>query len=269
MTAVVEEGGRWIPPVVDLTRAHDARVYDYLLGGCHNFAVDRALANRAITAMPLIREVAQANRAFLHRVVRACVQAGVHQFLDLGSGIPGHGNVHDIAQAVDPRCRVAYVDIDPVAHAHGQLVLSESENTALVNADLLDPPGVLHHPAVREVLDFDQPVAVLLLLVLHLVPDQRDPDAVLSAYRAALPEGSMLALSHLSPDQGTEGFDEVTKVFHERMTDIEVRGYDRFAEFFTGFDLVEPGITTVDRWRPEQDCASAVPLYGGLGVKRR
>jgi SAM-dependent methyltransferase len=267
MTPVVE-GGR-IPPVVDLTRAHDARVYDYLLGGSHNFAVDRALANQAIAAMPQVREIALANRSFLRRVVRACVRAGVRQFLDLGSGIPGSGNVHDVAQGIDPTCRVAYVDVDPVALAHGRLILAGSQGVALVNADLLDPSSVLHHPEVREVLDFDQPIAVLLLLVLHLVPDGHDPDGVLAEYRAALPEGSMLALTHPTPDQGTEGFDEATRVFQERMTDIAVRGYDRFADFFTGFDLVEPGITTVDRWRPEHDGAACVPMYGGLGVKRR
>jgi hypothetical protein len=256
-----------LPPIVDLTRPNDARVYDYLLGGAHNFAVDRELARQAVAAMPIIRQVALANRAFLHRVVRVCVQSGVRQFLDLGSGIPGIGNVHEIAQAVDPRCKVAYVDLDPVVHAHGQLILADTPNTALINADLLNAREVLNHRAVRGLLDFTEPIAVLALLSLHFVPDDRDPDSALAQYRDAIPVGSLLALSHPTPDRTFEGLDDAIDLFAQEYERPAVRDYDRFARFFDGFELLEPGITTLSHWRPDREGAEEVPVNGGLGVK--
>jgi len=256
------------PPIVDLTRPNDARVYDYLLGGAHNFAVDRELAKQAVAAMPIIKQVALANRAFLHRVVRVCVRKGVRQFLDLGSGIPGVGNVHEIAQAVDPRCKVAYVDLDPVVHAHGQLILADTPNTALINADLLNAREVLNHRDVRGLLDFDEPTAVLALLSLHFVQDDQDPEGALAAYRDAVPVGSLLALSHPTPDPTFEGLDDAIDLFEQEYhLAPAVRGYDRFARFFDGFELLEPGITTLSHWRPDREGAEEVPVHGGLGVK--
>jgi hypothetical protein len=256
-----------VPPIVDLTKPNDARVYDYLLGGAHNFAVDRELAKQAVAAMPIIRQVALANRAFMHRVVRVCVHSGVRQFLDLGSGIPGVGNVHEVAQAIDPRCKVAYVDLDPVVHAHGQLILADTPNTALINADMLDARRVLDHEAVRGLLDFDEPIAVLALLSLHFVQDDRDPDAALATYRDAVPVGSLLALSHPTPDPTFEGLDDAVDLFEQEYLAPAIRGYDRFLRFFDGFELLEPGITTLSLWRPDREGAEEVPVHGGLGVK--
>jgi hypothetical protein len=263
---VVDREGR-IPPIVDLTRPNDARVYDYLLGGAHNFAVDRELAKQAVAAMPIIKQVALANRAFLHRVVRVCVQMGVRQFLDLGSGIPGVGNVHEIAQAVDPRCKVAYVDIDPVVHAHGQLILADTPNTALINADLLNPREVLDHRAVRGLLDFDQPIAVLALLSLHFVPDERDPEGALATYRDALAVGSMLGLSHPAGDTTAQGVSEAIDVFSQGHMVPVARDRERLVGFFEGFEVLEPGVTRVPRWRPDREGAEDAPLNGGLAVK--
>jgi hypothetical protein len=256
-----------VPPLVDLTRPNDARVYDYLLGGAHNFAVDREMAKQAVAAMPIIKQVALANRAFLHRVVRECVHAGIRQFLDLGSGIPGVGNVHEVAQAIDPSCRVAYVDLDPVVHAHGQLILADTPNTALINADMLDAKSVLRHDAVRGLLDFDQPIAVLALLSLHFVQDEQDPDSALATYRDAVVPGSMLALTHPAPDQTFEGLDDAIDLFEEKFAAPAVRDEARFTRMFDGFDLLEPGITTVARWRPDHDDAEEAPVFAGLGVK--
>lgn len=264
---MIEEARR-IPVGVDLTRASAARVYDYLLGGGHNFAVDRELARQALAALPSIRDIAIANRTFLHRVVRECVQAGVTQFLDLGSGIPGVGNVHEVARSVDPECRVVYVDIDPVAHAHGQLILSGLDRTAIVNADLLDPRSVLGHESVRGLLDFDRPIVVLVLLVLQFVPDHRNPIGVLGQYRDVLAPGSMLALTHPAPEDGTEGLDKAVTMFSDRLGDVRPRGYSQFAPMFSGFELLDPGITPVAQWRPDHGMHLDAPVLGGLGVKR-
>ncbi|WNV90071.1 SAM-dependent methyltransferase [Umezawaea sp. Da 62-37] len=256
-----------LPPIVDLTRPNDARVYDYLLGGAHNFAVDRELAKQVVAAMPEIKQVALANRAFLHRVVRESVRAGVRQFLDLGSGIPGVGNVHEIAQAIDPTCRVAYVDSDPVVHAHGELILADTPNTALINADLLDAADVLARRELRDLLDFEQPIAVLALLSLHFIPESQDPDGALAAYRDAIPEGSLLALSHPSVDPAHEGNDAIdlfTEGYSVRPTR---RDLVRFRRMFDGFELLEPGITPLSRWRPDRGGVEDVPVNGGLGVK--
>lgn len=256
-----------LPPIVDLTKPNDARVYDYLLGGAHNFAVDRELARQAVAAMPILRQVALANRAFLHRVVRVCVHAGVRQFLDLGSGIPGLGNVHEVAQAIDPRCAVAYVDVDPVVHAHGQLILSDTPGTALINEDLMNAEAVLEHPAVRGLLDFDEPIAVLGMLALHFVPDERDPEGALATYRDALPVGSMLGLSHPAGDTTAEGVDEAIDVFSQGHMVPVARDLERLTGFFEGFELLEPGVTRVPNWRPDREGSEDVPVNGGLGVK--
>ncbi|PRY42859.1 SAM-dependent methyltransferase [Umezawaea tangerina] len=256
-----------LPPIVDLTRPNDARVYDYLLGGAHNFAVDRDLAKQVVAAMPEVKQVALANRAFMHRVVRESVRAGVRQFLDLGSGIPGVGNVHEIAQSIDPTCRVAYVDSDPVVHAHGELILADSPNTALVNADLLDAADVLDRREVRDLLDFGQPVAVLGLLSLHFIQDHEDPDGALAVYRDAIPVGSLLALSHPAVDPAHEGNDAIDLFEQGYMVRPARRDLDRFRRMFDGFELLEPGITRLSQWRPDREGVEDVPVNGGLGIK--
>ncbi|MEO6090048.1 MAG: SAM-dependent methyltransferase [Umezawaea sp.] len=264
---MVDREDRMPSPTVDLSRPNDARVYDYLLGGAHNFAVDRELARQAVAAMPIIKQVVLANRAFLHRVVRACVRKGVRQFLDLGSGIPGVGNVHEVAQAIDPRCKVVYVDVDPVVHAHGQLILADTPNTALLNADLMNAREVLTNRNVRALLDFDEPIAVLTLLSLHFVRDEQDPESALAAYRDAIPVGSLLALSHPTPDPTLPGQDEVIDLFEQEYQRPTNRGYDRVVRFFDGFELLDPGVTSLPRWRPDREGAEDLPVYGGLGVK--
>jgi hypothetical protein len=176
--------------------------------------------------------------------------------------------VHEVAQAIDPSCRVAYVDLDPVVHAHGQLILADTPNTALINADMLDAEQILQHDAVRELLDFDQPIAVLALLSLHFVQDSQDPDVALATYRDAIVPGSLLALTHPAPDQTFAGLDDAIDLFEETFAAPAVRDEARFTRMFDGFELLEPGITMVARWRPDRDDAEEAPLFAGLAVKR-
>ncbi|MBT8226798.1 MAG: hypothetical protein HKP61_17235, partial [Dactylosporangium sp.] len=185
----------------DTTRASIARMYDFLLGGSRNFAADRAAAGRAVTQMPDLPAVLRANRAFLGRVVRHLLAAGVRQFLDLGSGIPTVGNVHEIAHRHDPTVRVVYVDLDPVAVLTADEILAGDPYTAVVRADLRRPDLILDHPDVRRLIDLDHPVAVLMVAVLHLVPDAEDPAGILDHLHQVLPAGSYLALSHMSPPE--------------------------------------------------------------------
>src|SRR5687768_6938834 len=180
---------------VDLTRPSAARVYDYYLGGAHNFAVDRQMAEQAIGLWPDLPLIMQANRAFLRRAVRFCVDAGIRQFLDLGSGIPTAGNVHEVAQSAAPDARVAYVDSDPVAVAYSRTILAENPLTVAVQADLRQPEQVLDHPEVRSLLNFDEPIAVMMVAVLHFVSDSDDPAAIIAGYREVMAPGSFLTIS--------------------------------------------------------------------------
>ncbi len=190
----------WAPQEVDIDRPSAARVYDYYLGGSHNFAVDREMAREAIADWPELPRIMQDNRAFMRRAVRLCVAAGIDQFLDVGSGIPTAGNVHEVAQAENPAARVVYVDIDPVAVAHARALLADDPRTGVVHADFLDVNAVLDAPDTRTVLDLDRPVALLAVALLHFVGDERRPGEALARYRDALVPGSHLVLSHASAD---------------------------------------------------------------------
>ncbi|HEY1318845.1 MAG TPA: SAM-dependent methyltransferase, partial [Streptosporangiaceae bacterium] len=180
----------WVPPGVDTKRANVARVYDYWLGGTHNFLADQDVA-RAIAAIePNVRVFARANRAFLGRAVRFLAAAGIHQFLDIGSGIPTEGNVHEVAQQAAPGARVVYADIDPVAIAHSKAILAGNEDATIIDGDLREPGKVLAHESTQRMLDFSQPVALLLMNVLHFISDAEDPRGIVARLRDALPSGS-------------------------------------------------------------------------------
>ncbi|HEY8474810.1 MAG TPA: SAM-dependent methyltransferase [Natronosporangium sp.] len=261
----------WAPEDVDINRPSAARIYDYLLGGSHNFAVDREAAKQALTYMPDIAVHARANRAFLYRAVRYLVDAGVRQFLDIGSGVPTVGNVHEVAQRIDPTARVVYVDIDPVAVAHSRAILAGNDRATVIQEDLRRPDAILDHPDLRAMLDFDKPIALLLVAILHAMPNEVDPHQIVARLTSQFVPGSHLVISHGTADglAVPAGFDSLTKRIEYPLT---LRGHAEVCRFFEGFELVEPGVVYVPQWRPEDpDDVGEHPersgQYAGVGRK--
>ncbi|MFK0110531.1 SAM-dependent methyltransferase [Streptomyces sp. NPDC091217] len=254
-------------------KASVARMYDAMLGGEHNFAIDREAVAAVTAIVPQVRTLARANRDFLGRAVRFLVESGVRQFIDLGSGIPTQGNVHEVAQAVSPGARVVYVDNDPVAVAHSASLLSGNPDADIVDADIRRPADILDSPRVGKLIDFDQPVAVLMNAILHFVTDEEDPAGVVTAFRDALPEGSWLAMSHATNQDRPDTAAAVGKLYRSRATSpVTARSYDEILSFFTGFDLVEPGLVHIPLWRPAPgqelpDDPSEFQGYVGVGRK--
>jgi hypothetical protein len=241
-------------PPFDISVANQARIYDYLLGGKDNYAADRAAVDAVLKVAPEMGFTARANRAFLGRVVRyLAAEAGIRQFLDIGTGIPTAGNTHQVAQAVAPESRVVYVDYDPVVLAHARALLTSSKSgaTQYVDADLRDTAAILGQAA--RLLDFSKPVAVTLLMILHVIPDSDDPYTIVAKVMDALPPGSYLAVSHLGAEllgqEAKEGFEDVVN----RMAQQQYigRNSEQMLRFFDGMDLVEPGLVRVEEWRPE------------------
>ncbi|GAA2645316.1 SAM-dependent methyltransferase [Dactylosporangium fulvum] len=244
----------WAPDGVDTTVPNAARVYDYALGGYHNFAVDREFAEQAMKAWPGIGRVAYANRAYLGRAVEWLVDAGVRQFLDIGSGIPTLGNVHEVAQALTPEARVMYVDIDEVAVTHSQAILAGNTRAAAVQGDLRRPQGILADPRVQELLDFGQPVAVLLVAVLHFVADEDDPAGIVRELSDALVGGSYVAVSHFTRTTGLDQEqDQVTKLYDQTPTSVRARTPQQVATILGGLELVEPGVVPATAWHPDPE----------------
>jgi SAM-dependent methyltransferase len=238
---------------VDPNRPSAARIYDRYLGGRHNFAVDRAVAQRAVDLVPNIPDIARANRAFLHRAVRYAAGRGVRQFLDIGSGIPTEGNVHEIARADDPGARVVYVDIDPTAVIHARQILGADPLTAVVQADLHDAERILTDPQVRALLDLDQPVCLLLIAMLHFVPDTPELRAALRRYHDTLAPGSLLAVSHATDSARPEEMARLADLYTRTGTSMVVRDAAHLLPLLEGWNLVEPGIVFSPLWRPEPD----------------
>ncbi|GAA2362105.1 SAM-dependent methyltransferase [Saccharopolyspora halophila] len=239
------------PEEIDLNKPNAARVYDYYLGGDHNFAVDRAMGDDAIRMWPELPLIMQANRAFLRRAVHYCVDQGIRQFLDLGSGIPTVGNVHEVAQLAAPDSRVVYVDTDPVAVAYSRTLLEGNDQASIVRADVRDPEAVLNSPEVAEQLDLDEPVALMMVALLHFVDDEANPREVITRYRDALAPGSYLAISHATDEGRPDLADEHADLYRKRTsTPMTMRSRARINEFFEGFELVEPGLVYMPQWRP-------------------
>jgi S-adenosyl methyltransferase len=241
----------WAPPNVDLHRPNAARVYDFLLGGACNFEQDRVFATRLLETMPEARNAARLNRQFLSRAVRFCVHQGVDQFLDLGSGIPTAGNVHEIAQAHDPECRVAYVDNEPVAVAHSCLLLADNDRADVVAGDLLHTDAVLGAGPVRRLIDFDRPMAVLMASVLHFVPDSANPGAAVARYVEAMAPGSYLVLSHVATTE-LQRSEDSWRMYSETTTPGAGRTRAEIADLMAGTELVAPGIVWTPQWRPDR-----------------
>jgi SAM-dependent methyltransferase len=256
---------------VEPDKASPARVYDWFLGGSHNFAVDREVAARTVELMPEVPDMARANRHFLRRAVLAAAQAGIDQFLDLGSGIPTVGNVHEVAREVHPAARVAYVDLDPVAVEHSRAILGDDPDSYVLQGDLLDPASVLADEGVRALLDLRRPVCVLMVAVGHFVADTDAFAAAIAAYRDAVASGSELVMSHGSSERRTAETDEVVEIYHRRAASTRGRDRAEMARLLEGWQPVEPGLTEIQAWRPEPDAAeppfSRFSIWGVVAVK--
>jgi hypothetical protein len=267
----VTQQADWIPDSVDLGRPSTARMYDYILGGGHNLEADRVLVEKMLAVQPEIRRIAYMNRAFLRRAVLFMVDAGIRQFLDLGSGIPTVGNVHEIAQGADPECRVVYVDNEPIAVAHSQLVLRGNEHAVILQADITEPRTVLTARETQRTIDFTQPVGVLAITIGHHIAPDRHPSAVFAAYREAVVPGSFFAMTHWTSDLITERGVQAGKVAKNQIH-IFPRTRTEIAEFFGDFELVEPGLVTTSQWRPDRpddvgDDATLDAFYAGVARK--
>jgi len=260
------------PPAFDTSVAHQARIYDYLLGGKDNYAADRAAAEAVLTIYPDMAFTARANRAFLGRAVRYLAgEAGIRQFLDIGTGIPTAGNTHQVAQEIAPESRVVYVDYDPIVLAHARALLTSNEAgaTDYIDADVRDTPAILRQAA--EILDFTRPVAVTLLAILHVIPDADNPHEIVATLMDAVPAGSYLAISQPGSDLlSREMVDDLENVADRMMRQqIAYRSREQVARFFAETDLVEPGLVPVGEWRPEPGSpAGKSALWCAVGRKR-
>ncbi|MFC9914020.1 SAM-dependent methyltransferase [Streptomyces sp. NPDC127197] len=263
----------WAPRSIDISVPSVSRMYDYYLGGSHNFEVDREAARRAMEFMPGLPKIMQANRAFMRRAVRYAVGEGITQFLDVGSGIPTFGNVHEVAQQARPGARVVYVDHDPVAVAHSEAVLEGNENADVVAADLRKPQEILASPQVEGLLDLNRPVALLLVAILHFVEDADDPYGAVAQLSDALAPGSMLVLTHASyegiplPPERASG---AVNVYKDLRNPLIMRSREEIARFFEGYDMVEPGLVPMPVWRPDTEPEDEDPyaFSGFAGVGR-
>jgi SAM-dependent methyltransferase len=264
-------------PMIDMSTVSAARAYDYLLGGHHNFEVDRAFAERVLASAPQAAQVARTNRAWLGRMVRHLLDQGVRQFLDLGSGIPTAGNTHQIAQAAGIETRTVYVDREGVAYHHAQQLLAKENATdraGIVQADLRDVPGVLGHPEVARLLDFDQPIGLVFASVLLYVPDDDDPGGIISAYLDAMVPGSYLAISTtthdgLAPELRARSH-TVRRLYDQAKEPVVARTWAEIAAWFARTELVAPGLVELPEWRPNPDEppdpeATRTFVYAGVG----
>ena len=260
-------------PPFDTSVANQARIYDYLLGGKDNYAADRAAVDAVLKVAPELGFTARANRAFLGRAVRhLTAEAGIRQFLDIGTGIPTAGNTHQVAQAIAPESRVVYVDYDPVVLAHARALLTSHQAgaTEYIDADLRDTDMILAQAA--RLLDFTKPVAVTMLMILHVIPDSDDPHALVARVMDAMPSGSYLAASHLGSElldqEAKQGFEGV--VSRTAQQQYIGRNREEMTRFFDGMDLVEPGLVRVEEWRPDPAAGETgrSALWCALGRKR-
>ncbi|WP_305783141.1 SAM-dependent methyltransferase [Symbioplanes lichenis] len=242
-------------PAIDSTVPHPARRYNYWLGGKDNFAADRASGDMIEAAFPDVRTGALANRALLRRATRfLAAEAGIRQFLDIGTGLPTADNTHEVAQSVAPESRIVYVDNDPLVMVHARALLTTSPQgrTSYIEADLRDPGTILRHPALRETLDLGRPVGLMLIAVLHFLPGDGAARPIVEELLAALPSGSYLVATHATSDFGSPDQQaRYREMMEQGKSDVWTRGRDEFAELFTGLEVVAPGVVPAQRWRPD------------------
>jgi SAM-dependent methyltransferase len=262
-----EDDSSWVPPAIDTTRPSVARIYDYALGGKDNFAVDREAAESAFQLIPDAPEMARLNRNFVERVVRMMAQAGIRQFLDLGTGIPTSPAVHEIARELVPGARVVYVDNDPIVLAHSRAMLDGDPLTTSLLRDVREPASVLGDPRLRNVLDLGQPVGLLMVALLHFVDLALAPQVV-RHYLDRLATGSYVAVSTLTFDGvPREVSRHMEEIYRETSAPLTFRTLAQVEELFDGLDLLEPGITDVSRWRAD-DSPRTLRVHAGVGIKR-
>lgn len=263
----------WAPDEIDINRPSVSRVWDWFLGGAHNFACDREAGRRTLEAMPEGPLLARASRAFLGRAVRWCASQGITQFLDIGSGIPTSGNVHEIVQRVNPQARVVYVDIDPVAVTHTRLLVAGDDRVAAVYGDLRDPDAILAAPELHQTLDLRRPVALVMVAILHFISDAEDPAGLIARYREALAPGSHLVIAQGTEDirgMPREHINAAMESYQRSVVPVTLRSRREVEALFGGFDLVEPGVVWLQDWRPDPAEPIAGPpwpkaSFGGVG----
>jgi|SRR6266508_3606587 len=261
-----------MPPEIDPSIPHPARIYDYMLGGKDNFPADRKMAEEVFAMLPEVRSSVLQNRAFLQRAVRFLAgEAGIRQFIDIGTGIPTQGNVHEVVAPITRDARVVYVDNDPIVHIHANALLAGDTATSIL-ADLREPEAILDHPETREMLDLDQPVAILIVAILHFVPDEVKPVEIVGRLRDAMAPGSYLVLSHATGDfHPPEVKAKVARMYDRASSPMVLRSRAEVERFFDGLELVEPGLARVSTWRPEDGSADVDPqhssIYAGVGRK--
>src|SRR6266487_5368913 len=262
----------WAAGDVDVEAPSAARVYDYFLGGAHNFAVDRALAEEIARMAPNVGDTMRAGREFLRRAVRYLVHAGIRQFLDIGSGIPTVGNVHEIAQQLAPETRVTYVDIDPVATAHSRAILEGNKLASVIQEDLRRPDHILAHQDVRNLLDFSQPIGLLLVAVMQFIPEEDNPPGIVARLRDALAPGSYVAMSQPTNDARVAETTQIEKLIAQAPSPFRYATRASFERLFVGWELVDPGIVWVPQWHPDSpddvdDHPERSIVYAGVGRK--
>jgi len=256
---------------IDTTTPHPARMYDALLGGKDHYRADQEAVRQVLEAAPEVRDSARANRAFLQRAVRFLVdEAGIRQIIDIGTGIPTGGNVHQVAGESAPGTRVVYVDNDPIVHVHANALLTGSGTTSIVLSDLREPEVILDHPKTRALIDFGQPVGLLLVAILHFITEAENPARILAVLREALPEGSYLVLSHATGDFRPDAAQSAADVYHGATSSVTLRNKAQVEALFDGWELISPGVVQVPLWRPEgrklrpKELGKAW-IYGGVG----
>jgi S-adenosyl methyltransferase len=260
-----------LPPEIDISVPSVARGYDYALGGKNNFEIDRVAADAYTAVFPGAVVLAKHNRGLLQRVVRYLVgEAGISQIIDVGSGLPTVGNVHEVAHEIDPAVRVVYVDIDPIVLAHARALLAQNDTTIVIQADAADPKSILDDPKTRELIDFDKPLAVLMSGILHHLPDEKDPLGVARAFREAMPSGSYLLASNFLDDDDPRA-KEAERSITGNFGTGRFRTWEEQRPFFDGLELVEPGLVYANEWRPDEDTETDSPWHtfycGGVGRK--
>jgi hypothetical protein len=263
---------------VDPSIPNAARIYDYLLGGKDNFAADRAAAEKLLKVAPDAAVTVRENRRFLQRVVRYLAEEiGIRQFIDIGTGMPTQGNVHEVAQRVSRDARICYVDYDPVVVNHAIAMLATNENVAAIHGDVLQPAGILADPELQNLIDFSEPVAILLVAILHFIDDSKSPYQLVDSFKSAIPSGGYLVVSHVTDDGIPADISrDAQQIYKNASASVTPRSRDEVMRFFDGLDLIEPGLVDASEWRPdipsgEFSFDSSSPLhtlgYGGVGRK--
>ncbi|MFC7339930.1 SAM-dependent methyltransferase [Saccharopolyspora griseoalba] len=245
----MDELPNWASPEIDWRQPSVARIYDYALGGAHNFEADRQAQDEALKVFPYLNDAARANRGFLHRAVRFCLDQGIRQFLDLGSGVPTVGNVHEVAQEVDPESHVVYVDHDLVAVAHARTILANNPRAVVLHEDIRAPHQILTHPETLQLIDFEQPVAVLMVGMLHYVDDSAEPMKLLREYQDCMTPGSYLIASHLTSD--LPEMRSAAPFFDDSRNPMTLRSKTEIEALLADYELVDPGVVFTVQWRPE------------------